>query len=506
MSAPVHHATSDAALQWLRARGARRLAIDSRRVEPGDAFIAWPGHAVDARGFVGQALDAGAVACLVEARGSEAFTLDDERIATLEGLKAAAGPLASRFMGEPSASLDVLAVTGTNGKTSTTWWTAQALGLLGRRCGVIGTLGIGEPPAVVPSGLTTPDPVGLQQALQRFVDSGLRACAMEASSIGLDEDRIEGTRIAVAQFTNLTRDHLDYHGTMESYWRAKRRLFAWPGLRAAVVNVDDAHGAALAGELAADGGLDVWTCSRHPGSRLEACDVRHARGGLAFELREGGQSVAVSTSLIGEYNISNLLVVAGGLRALGEPLDRIAGVFGQLTSVPGRMQSVRPSAMSDAAASSEGVGAPTVIVDYAHSPDALEKVLVALRPFALEHGGRLWCVFGCGGNRDATKRPLMGAIAERLADQVVLTSDNPRNEPAGFILSQILAGVVGHDDVAVIEDRAEAIAHAVAQANPADVVLVAGKGHEDYQEIAGIQRPFSDVAQAQAALDRRLAA
>ena len=490
----TRHSNVDAALAWLRERGAQNLAIDSRRVRAGDAFIAWPGYATDGRQFVTGALAAGASACLVEAQGVEAFAFDavpeHQRIAALPGLKPATGVLASRFMGTPSAQLDVIATTGTNGKTSTAWWTAQGLSLLGRRGAVVGTLGIGEPPHVIPSGLTTPDPVTLQAAFRRFVDEGFAACAIEASSIGIVEHRLEGTQIAVALFTNFTRDHLDYHGTMQAYWAAKARLFAWPGLRAAVVNIDDEQGEVLAAQIG--GGLDVWTYAVHRTARLRATVVRYHEQGLGFELIEADQVVPVRSALIGEYNAANLLAVIGALRALGLPLADIAAVCPLLTPVPGRMQRV------------EGAGrGPQVVVDYAHTPDALEKALLALQPFARERGGRLWCVFGCGGNRDATKRPLMGAIAERLADRVVATSDNPRDEAPAFILSQILTGVIGHDDVDVIEDRREAIEHAVASAAEHDVVLIAGKGHEDYQEIAGQRHPFSDVTEAQVALARR---
>jgi MurE/MurF fusion protein len=488
----------DAALAWLRARGARRLATDSRKVEAGDAFIAWPGYAFDARQFAGDALAAGAVACLVEARGVEPFAFADERIATLPGLKAATGELASRWFGEPTRALDVIAITGTNGKTSSAWWTAQALALLGRRAGVIGTLGAGEPPldgtlaSLEPTGLTTPDPVTLQAIFRRFADAGHAASVIEASSIGIVEERLAGTRVAVAVFTNFTRDHLDYHGTMEGYWEAKERLFAWPGLRAAVLNIDDEQGAALAAKPAP---LDVWTCSTLQPARLRASDIGYRDGGLAFEVHEAGRSVAVRSALIGEFNVSNLLAVIGALRALGVTLEDAASVVPALSAVPGRMQRVT----MESPAAQQG-DQPQVVVDYAHTPDALEKALLALQPFAQARGGVLWCVFGCGGERDATKRPMMGAIAERLAQHVVATSDNPRGENACFILSQILAGVVGHDDVDVMEDRAEAIAHAIASADARDVILIAGKGHEDYQEIAGERRPFSDVAQAQAAL------
>ncbi len=490
----TRHSNVDAALAWLRERGARNLATDSRRVRAGDAFIAWPGYATDGRQFVSGALAAGASACLVEAQGVEAFAFDaapeHERIAALAGLKPATGVLASRFMGTPSTALEVIATTGTNGKTSTAWWTAQGLSLLGRRGAVVGTLGIGEPPHVIPSGLTTPDPVTLQAALRRFVDEGFAACAIEASSIGIVEHRLEGTQIAVALFTNFTRDHLDYHGSMQAYWAAKARLFAWPGLRAAVVNIDDEQGEVLAAQVG--GGLDVWTYAVHRAARLRATEVRYHAQGLGFELIEGDQLVPVRSALIGEYNAANLLAVIGALRALGLPLADIAAACARLTPVPGRMQRV------------DGAGrGPQVVVDYAHTPDALEKALLALQPFARERGGRLWCVFGCGGNRDPSKRPLMGAIAERLADRVVATSDNPRDEAPAFILSQILAGVIGHDDVDVIEDRREAIEHAIASASDIDVVLIAGKGHEDYQEIAGQRHPFSDVTEAQVALARR---
>lgn len=511
-----------AALNFIAAHGCTGLCADSRRVRCGDAFLAWPGHAGDGRRHVQQALAAGAAACVVEAEGAERFGFADSRIAALAGLKAAAGPIASAFHGEPSARLDVLAFTGTNGKTSSTWFAAHALALLGRRAGIVGTLGIGEAgKAFADGGLTTPDALGLQAAFAGFVASGVRACAIEASSIGLAEQRLAGTRIAVAAFTNFTRDHLDYHGDMAAYWAAKRMLFDWPGLRAAVVNVDDPQGAILAEELqgrALDLGLDLWTVSLHRPARLSARGLRHTDAGLAFEIEEqaaargasggthadkgtdaqpvDGRRAAVASPLVGDYNASNLLVVTAALRALGLPLPAIAAVLPRLPAVPGRLQRVAGGAAAE----------PAVFVDYAHTPDALEQVLQALRPLSDARGGRLWCVFGCGGNRDASKRPLMGAIAERLADEVVLTSDNPRNEAPAEILAQILAGMHGvgaHRAPAVIVDRAEAIADAIARAAAADVVLLAGKGHETTQEIAGVKRPFDDAQVALAALQRR---
>jgi UDP-N-acetylmuramoyl-L-alanyl-D-glutamate--2,6-diaminopimelate ligase len=489
-------ASIDAALGWFAERGVRALASDSRQVAPGDAFIAWPGYAVDGRQFVPQALSAGASACLVEAEGAGAFDgLDRAEVAALHGLKAATGPLASAFMGTPSARLDVVAVTGTNGKTSTAWWVAQALSSVGRRCGVIGTLGVGEPPsplqaaAMTFTGMTTPGPVTVQAGFKRFADAGFAACAIEATSIGLQEQRLAGTQIDVALFTNLTQDHLDYHGSMDAYRDAKTALFAWPGLRAAVVNIDDAHGAQIARSLSG-GAIDLWTCSATGPARLRASNVGYDAGGLCFDLRENDATVAVKTQMIGSYNAENLLVTIGGLRACGVSLVDAAAACALLTPVPGRMQRVA----SDAAG-------PQVVVDYAHTPDALEKALLALQPFAAERGGLLWCVFGCGGNRDAGKRPLMGALAQRLAQQVVITSDNPRNEAPAFILLQIVAGLAGSQErVKVIEDRRAAIAHAVRNAGPRDVLLVAGKGHEDYQEIKGVKHHFSDVEEAGAAL------
>ncbi|HEX2539600.1 MAG TPA: bifunctional UDP-N-acetylmuramoyl-L-alanyl-D-glutamate--2,6-diaminopimelate ligase MurE/UDP-N-acetylmuramoyl-tripeptide--D-alanyl-D-alanine ligase MurF [Caldimonas sp.] len=505
----------EAAHAWLVRREVRALASDSRRVEPGSAFIAWPGHVGDGRAYVGAALAAGAGACLVEAEGVEAFGFDAEpRVGACRGLKAAAGDIASRFLEVPSARLEVIAITGTNGKTSTTWWVAQALGQLGRRCGVIGTLGIGVPPhagasagdgqgEVRSTGLTTPDPVTLQKALRDFVDGGFAACAIEASSIGIAEHRLAGTRVAIAVFTNFTQDHLDYHGDMAAYWQAKAQLFAWPGLKAAVVNLDDAHGVSLADSLAATS-VETWTISSRAEARLRAVNIEHRADGLAFEVVEGEARVSIATPLIGDFNVVNVLCVVGSLRAMGVGLADSARACAGLRPVPGRMQ--RVVAEDESSPGTPATEQPEVVVDYAHTPDALEKALAALAPLARQRGGTLWCVFGCGGNRDPGKRPLMGAIACRLAGRVVLTSDNPRLESPERILAQILAGAIGHEEVDVIENRAEAIQHAVGSAGPRDVVLIAGKGHEDYQDAGGQKTPFSDASEAASALRRRTVA
>ncbi|MEK8030065.1 UDP-N-acetylmuramoyl-L-alanyl-D-glutamate--2,6-diaminopimelate ligase [Ideonella sp. DXS29W] len=500
---PLTHLKSpDAAARWLSSWVTGALRTDSREVQPGDAFIAWPGYANDGRQYVRQALERGAATCLVDRDGVEAFGFEDARVATLPQLKAATGLIASAYYRQPSGALRVVATTGTNGKTSTAWWTSQCLTQLGTRCGVVGTLGIGEPPQpgqregqIQFTGLTTPDPVVLQQGFRRMVDEGFGACAIEASSIGIVEQRLAGTAIEVALFTNFTQDHLDYHGSMEAYWAAKRDLFAWPGLRAAVINVDDPHGATLVADLAGKG-LELWTVSAQDEARLRAEGVGYRDGGLAFDVVEGLQRAPVASGLIGDYNVSNLLVVIGGLRALGVPLAAAARVAQRVTPVPGRMQRVG----TDGA-----VQAPEVVVDYAHTPDALDKVLKGLRPLAEARGGKLWCLFGCGGNRDATKRPLMGEIAARLADQVIVTSDNPRREPAAAILDQIMAGVpaaaAGKTDMEV--DRRLAIHRAVAVADARDVIVIAGKGHEDYQEIDGVKHPFSDAVEASLALAQR---
>lgn len=492
--------TPQQAAQWLRARVSGALRTDSRQVQPGDGFIAWPGAATDGRRFMASAFERGAAACLMQAEGSEAWQDQPpaERVAALPGLKQLTGLVADAYYEQPSQQLGVLAVTGTNGKTSTACWLAQALSgpVIGERCGVVGTLGVGLWPELVSTGMTTPDPVRVQQALREMLDAGASHCAIEASSIGVAEHRLDGTVIRVAIFTNFTQDHLDYHRDMDAYWAAKRALFDWVGLRAAVLNIDDPKGAELAAELAG-GALELWTCSRQQaGARLRALRLP-SREGLSFDVCEGDQVCRVDTVLTGDYNIDNLLGVIGALRAQGVPLAQAAAACSALQPVPGRMQRVMPA--------QAGAAAPLAVVDYAHTPDALRQALAALAPLARERGGRLWCVFGCGGDRDPHKRPLMALEAEQGADRVVLTSDNPRSESPAAILAQVRAGLRAPQAVEQFEDRAEAIRHTLQQAVAADVVLVAGKGHETTQEIAGVSHPFSDVAQIEAALAARLA-
>jgi UDP-N-acetylmuramoyl-L-alanyl-D-glutamate--2,6-diaminopimelate ligase len=481
------------------------LHTDSRRVGAGDGFIAWPGGVTDGRQFVASALQQGATACVVEQSGADTFAWgENPAIATYEGLKAASGLIAAAYYEQPSQALDVVAITGTNGKTSTAWWLAHALHNAGKRCAMVGTLGVGEVGQLEVTGMTTPDPVLLQARLRDMVDAGVNACAIEASSIGLAEHRLDGTQVRVAMFTNFTQDHLDYHGEMASYWQAKLALFSWAGLQAAVVNVDDAQGAALAAQLQARGDLSVWTisCGLHSSSSAVASEggtkqhivargIQHGSMGLCFDVAEGDELHMLDTQLVGHYNVSNVLGVIACMRALGFSLADAVQACRVLPAVPGRMQTVGVA------------GEPLVVIDYAHTPDAVAQAVQALLPLAQSRGGELTCVLGCGGDRDAAKRPLMAAAAEQHAQHVVLTSDNPRSEDPQTILNHMLSGLKQASHAIVIADRAQAIAHTVQHARAQDVVLVAGKGHEDYQEISGVKYSFSDVQQARDALAQR---
>jgi UDP-N-acetylmuramyl-tripeptide synthetase len=493
--------TPQEAAAWLRAHVTGALHTDSRKIAAGDGFIAWPGAATDGRQYVLKSMLAGAVTALVEHEDAGAFGFADERIACYAGLKAASGLIAAEYFVQPSKSIDVIAITGTNGKTSTAWWLAQAINMLRGNslsnsehtaqyfCGLMGTLGLGTPGKMVSTGLTTPDPVMLQSELARLRDTGASACAMEASSIGIAEHRMTGTQIRVAVFTNFTQDHLDYHSTMHQYWLAKRTLFEWPLLQVAVINVDDPKGQELVA-LCAERGLQVITTSQHSlAASLYASPVVYASQGMRFEVQEAAHRVSVSCPVVGDYNAANLLGVIGALRALGVNLKDAANAIAQCTAVPGRMELIG------------GQQQPLAVVDYAHTPDALAKAVQALRPVSNTRGGQLWCVFGCGGNRDASKRPLM-AQAAQAADHIVVTSDNPRFEKPEDIAAQTMAGLTQPAQSQLILARAQAITQSIKRARAADVLLIAGKGHEDYQEIAGIKHPFSDQEVVREALSQ----
>src|SRR6266480_4529729 len=450
----------------LAAQGAmiERLSSDSRRCAPGVAFFAYPGETADGRAHIPDAISRGASAVLWEEQG---FSWRSEwRVANIAvpRLKLSAGPIAHEFYGRPSQALWVCGVTGTNGKTSCSQWIAALLDKKQVKTGIIGTLGSGYPGALAEASNTTPDTLELHRMLREFLAGGAKCVSMEVSSHGLAQGRVNGVAFGCALFTNLSHDHLDYHGSMQAYAAAKSRLFDTPGLRTAVLNLDDAVGLQLAQRLAARG-ITAQT----------------------LELRSSWGNATGTINQLGRFNFSNALGVLGCLVAYGVPFHEAVELLGALPSVPGRMQKIGEW--------------PLVVVDYAHTPDALEKVLQALRPVAEARGGRLAAVFGAGGDRDVAKRPRMGAIAARLADHVIVTSDNPRSEDPLAIIAAVSAGIAEIHETE--PDRARAIEKAVGEAAPADVVLIAGKGHENYQEIAGKRLPFSDAAVAGAALARR---
>ena len=492
---PALHTPIQAA-QWLRDCVKGQLHIDSRKVQQGDGFFAWPGLVHDARDYVAQALTRGASACLVEAVGADAFSWveDENKVGVFTGLKQACGPIADAYFESPSQQLQMLAVTGTNGKTSTAWWLTHALNRAGQRCKLIGTLGMGDAQGLETTGLTTPDPVRLHAQLREWVEEGVKACAIEASSIGLKEHRLDGTRLRVAIFTNFTQDHLDYHGTMDEYWQAKQALFSWPDLQTAVINIDDPQGSALAQQLQSnrtDGALDIWTVSMRQTARLQARAIHMGKSGLNFEVVEGQEIISMPTQGIGEFNVLNLLGVVATMRALGLSLADAVKACQDLPSVPGRMQS-----MGDE-------HTPLVVIDYAHTPDALSQVLKALRPMARARQGQLHCVFGCGGNRDASKRAPMASAAEAVADHLVFTSDNPRNEDPQHIIERMLTGLRDTQQPTICIDRGQAIAQTIANASQRDVILVAGKGHETHQLIGDAKLEFSDYQHSLSALRLR---
>ena len=468
------------------------LASDSRRCAPGVCFFAWPGERGDGRSHIAQAIERGAAAVVWEAEG---FSWRAEWRApnrAVSGLRERAGFLAHEFHGRPSDALWVCGVTGTNGKTSCSQWLAATLGA---KTGIVGTLGAGFPGALIEAANTTPDALEIHSLLAGFRDQGATCAVMEVSSHGLVQGRVNGVAFDCALFTNLSHDHLDYHGSMQAYAEAKARLFEAPGLAAAVLNLDDVIGVQLAQRLAARGvrtiGYALSERAIAPGGVSEFIAAREIR-----VAGEASEAVIASTwgeaqariNQLGRFNVANAFGVLGCLVAYGVPLRDAVGRLAALPAVPGRMQRLG------------GDGRPLVVVDYAHTPDALEKVLQALWPVAVARGGRLAAVFGAGGDRDRSKRPLMGAAAARYVDRVILTSDNPRGEDPLAIIAEIRAGVRG--EPLVEADRGRAIERAVHEAAAGDVVLLAGKGHETWQEIAGERLPFSDADAARAALER----
>jgi UDP-N-acetylmuramoyl-L-alanyl-D-glutamate--2,6-diaminopimelate ligase len=472
------------------------LATDSRQVRPGDLFFAVSGLQHHGLEHARAAVLAGAVAVAWEPR-AERPELADLAAAlavpacAVPDLRACLGAIASRFHGAPSRDLFVVGVTGTDGKTSCTHFLAEAFSEPDCPGALLGTLGYGPFGRLKPATHTTPDALVVQRELAGLRDAGLRRVAMEVSSHGLHQGRVNGVNFDVAVFTNLSRDHLDYHGDLLAYGEAKRLLFQAPDLQAAVINGGDAFGRELLGQLASGlrtivYGLEEELAGLQGVERVSGHDLRLGEHGLSLRVRSPWGEGELRAGLLGGFNAGNLLAVLAVLGIAGMPLEEILARLSRVHTVPGRMERF-----------GGGEAQPLVVVDYAHTPRALEQVLLALRGHCR---GTLWCVFGAGGDRDRGKRPLMGAVAERLADQVVLTSDNPRSEAPEAILQEIQAGMARPEAVRVLSDRAAAIRHAVGQAGPGDLVLVAGKGHEAYQLVGSERLPFSDRAQVLAAL------
>jgi len=469
---------------WIPTAPELGLTQDSRQVQSGDLFLAVPGISADGRRYIAEALQAGATGVLCEAGELGSAWHADERVLELPRLTQQLAALGRRLFVVPE-SLRLIGVTGTNGKSSVTHYIAALLEALGIPAGVIGTLGYGRPGAVRPALQTTPGPLALQQMLGELASDGVDVVAMEVSSHALAQERLGDTRIDAAVFTNLSRDHLDYHGSMAAYAAAKARLFKRETLKLAVVNGDDPLARLMLAGLPA--GVRVLATGSSEATTLRVVDCEALPNGLRAIVATPDNEGVLELPLMGRFNLDNALSAITTLYGLGYRLESLWQAAGELQSVPGRMQRL-PCAVD--------ANTPVVVVDYAHTPDALENALSALRAhLPSQDGGELWCVFGCGGDRDSGKRPLMAAVAETLADRVVVTDDNPRSEEPLAIRDQIVAGLSHSARQAVwsIDGRRQAIERVIAAAKPNDIVLIAGKGHEDYQEIAGVRYPFSDI-------------
>jgi UDP-N-acetylmuramyl-tripeptide synthetase len=467
------------------------ITADSRTVSAGALFLAYPGTHSDGRQYIAQAIAAGASAVLWESAvllEGQDFAWDPAlNVANLgvNQLKQQVGQIAAEFYQYPSRKFGMVGVTGTNGKTSVSQWIAQALLALDKKAAVIGTIGNGfigaEDQGLTEASNTTPDAILLQAMLADYAQQGAESVVMEVSSHGLDQGRVNGVEFDIAVFTNLTRDHLDYHETMDAYASAKQKLFSWPNLGAAVLNVDDPFGKKIA-ETLSESDFPCMTYGLTHGD-VRARELKLNQFGIAMKVITPQGEAVLAAPVLGRFNAYNLLAVLATLLVRKVPLHDAVSAIAKVKSVPGRMEQFG------------GGNQPLVVVDYAHTPDALKNVLMSLRE---QTQGRLICVFGCGGDRDVGKRPLMGAIAEKLADHVVVTSDNPRSESPALIIEQIVHGMTVQPSIAT--DRAIAIQQTIKFANKDDIVLLAGKGHEDYQEVAGVKMPFSDIAIAKAAL------
>jgi UDP-N-acetylmuramoyl-L-alanyl-D-glutamate--2,6-diaminopimelate ligase len=471
------------------------LSLDSRTTSQGDLFFALSGTNSDGRKYINDAIVQGAVAVIYDQEGCEGFHLTGVTVPMVPiiHLKEKVGVIAARFCDHPSTKMTMIGVTGTNGKTSTSQYIAAAFEMIQRRCGVIGTLGYGFPNNLIATSHTTPDALTVQRYLADLYQQGANAVAMEVSSHALSQGRVQGIAFDIGIFTNLTRDHLDYHGNMGNYAAAKRQLFEFPGLRYAIINTDDVFGVELAQSL--PGSVAVYGYGTQPDVQnivnipmVLAQSIHLNSKGISAKITTPWGEGQLRSRLLGRFNVNNLLAVLTALLILEVPLQTALECLAAINTIPGRMQVLG------------GGKLPLVVVDYAHTPDALQQVLLALR----EHThGKLWGVFGCGGDRDRGKRPLMGQIAERYSDQLVITDDNPRTEDPERIVADIVNGLLCPWAVEVEHDRGTAIAHVIDCAQAGDVILVAGKGHETYQIIGSENIPFSDVAVVQSQLKLR---
>lgn len=480
------------------------LQLDSRKVQPGDLFLALAGSRQHGLSHAREAIVRGAAAIVYDPAGVGSALAEDLRgsepttIVAVPALDQELGWIADRFFGAPSAHMEIIGITGTNGKTSCSHFLARALAETAP-CAVMGTLGWGFIGALRASSNTTPDAIAIQAGLAELKQQGAKAVAMEVSSHGQVQGRTQGVRFKGAVYTNVSRDHLDYHGTMEAYFQAKLRLLQAPGLAFAVINLDDAHAGRIL--AAVPSGVDVLgftrrcqkTKDRRPETRsiehVCADNVLHGAQGLSFDLIRGTERARLAAPVLGDFNVENVLATVAVLLKMGLPLEQAAQRLALIRPVPGRMEQFVA-----------GPDAPAVVVDYAHTPDALQRLLDSVH---MHCRGKLWLLFGCGGDRDRGKRAQMGRIARLGADRIVMTDDNPRFEDGEVITDEMLAGCGEGADVRVIRDRAQAIRIAVMGAAPDDLVVVAGKGHEDYQEVRGVRHPFSDRKVVEAALMKR---
>ncbi len=488
------HADNDRNTGWSTAR-VSGLAVDSRKIKSGDCFIAYPGHFSDGRRFIAAAIEKGASAVLAEADGLQWSGSASVPVIAVRGLQQQLGAIAASFYGNPSQHVRLVAITGTNGKTTVSQLMAHALQQLDIVSGVLGTLGNGLVGQLAPTQNTTPDIIEINRLLHEMREQKAQVVAMEASSHGLVQGRLDGLTLRTGIITNLSRDHLDYHGSMEAYRDAKALLAKNLSLQFLILNADDAQVMSMAAHAHPAAQIITFSLQADSDASVAPVELEFHSCGMRMKVRSrvGGVSeqAVLESPLVGEFNASNLLAALAGLLTLDIALADACRALGCVPPVPGRVQMVNPEKAADE---------PAVVVDFAHTPDALEKVLASLSRHC---SGKLWCVFGCGGDRDAGKRPLMGAVVARDADEMIVTADNPRSETVSRIIVDIVKGIPQGHAFQIIEDRMQAVEYAVLNAAGEDLILLAGKGHEEYQEVQGVKNAYSDMDAAQRALRKR---